>query len=320
VKAFAYERAESPEAVVAAARAGARILSGGTDLIPLMQEHLVEPDRVVDATRIGAKWRQIEETAEGGLWIGGLATLSQLAVHPVVRGRYQALAEAAASAATPQIRNLATVGGNLCQWSRCWYFRSGVRCFLAGGDGCPAVAGDHRFHAIFRSGPCISVHPSDPAVALLAFSARVIVQGPGGRREVPLGSFIRQPGGGPQQVDLSAGEFVVALSLPPFRGRSVYRKAMARQVWSFALASVAVAVESDGGRIHRAAVALGGVAGVPWSAERAAAVLQGGRLDDETAARAAEAAVEGADPLPGNAYKVELVKGLVRSALADLQG
>ncbi len=321
VKPFAYERALSIQESMGSLAAGARVLAGGTDMVPLMRQRLVDPDRLVDLTAVGGAPREVSPHAGGGLRLGALLTLAALAGDDTLRRDYSALAQAVAGAASAQIRNVATLGGSLCQWNRCWYFRAGIPCLLHGGDACPAVPGDHRFHAIFRDGPCIAVHPSDPAVALLALGARVEVTGPDGARSLDLGAFLLPPGPGrPEQTVLEPSEVVTAVLLPAPAGPSVFRKAMDRAAWAFALVSVAVSVTVEGGRVVRAAIALGGVAGVPRAATAAAESLRGRALDVDAAARAADLAVEGADPLHGTAYKVDLTRRLVRTALLEIAG
>jgi xanthine dehydrogenase YagS FAD-binding subunit len=322
VKAFAYRRAETLAEGVAAAAAGAVVLAGGTDLLPLMKGRLRQPEWVVDISRARRGREPVARTADGGLRLDGLATLAEIAADPRVRAEYPCLAEAAASSATPQLRNMATLGGNLCQWNRCWYFRGGIPCHLTGADDCPAARGDNRYHALWADGPCVAVHPSDPAVALRALGAIVEISGPEGERAVALGEFLRAPGPGrPDQTDLRPGELVVGVRLPAAGGRrSAYEKAMDRKVWAFALVSVAVVLGlAPDGTVTEAEVVLGGVAPVPHPAQAAAAALLGRRLDAQAAEEAAEAATVGARPLAHNRYKVALLRGVVRAALERLR-
>ena len=321
MKAFEYERATDLPAGVAAAAGGGRLLAGGTDLLPLMKDRLLSPDRVVDISRAGAQ-PAIAPMEDGGLRVDALCTLADLAADERLRRDYPALAEAAAASATPQIRNMATIGGNLCQWNRCWYFRSGIRCHLTGGDDCPAARGDNRHHALWADGPCVAVHPSDPAVALTAYGAEVEITGGAGPRRVPLTAFLRAPRpGSPEQAALEPGEMVSAVYLGASEGGlGAYEKAMDRHAWAFALASVAVVVTMRADVVAAAEVVLGGVAAVPRRAEQAGAALVGRPLTPEVAAESAEAAVSGARPLGHNGYKVPLVKALVRSALDRLAG
>jgi xanthine dehydrogenase YagS FAD-binding subunit len=321
VRPFAYERGATLVKGLGRREGRVLALAGGTDLVPLLQQGLVQVDGVVDVAAAQDLPRGSERQADGGVRLGAGTTLAELAGDPALREGYAALAEAATVAASPQIRNVATLGGNLCQWIRCWYFRGGFPCLVGAGDGCPAVDGDHRHHAIFRDGPCIAVHPSDPAVALLALGARVETAGPGGARVLGLAELLRPPGPGrPETTTLLPGELVTAVLLPSPRGRSAYRKAMDRARWSFALASVAAVLGVEEGRVAHAAIALGGVAGVPRSAATAAASLVGRIPDAAACAEAAELATQGAEPLPGNAYKVELLRRLVRTVLAELSG
>jgi xanthine dehydrogenase YagS FAD-binding subunit len=320
VKAFAYRRAETLEE---AAGGTGRPLGGGTDLLPLMKERLLSPESVVDLTRVAeAGASAIAALPDGGLRLGGLVTLAELARDARVVSGYAALAEAAASSATPQIRNTATLAGNLCQWNRCWYFRSGIPCHLSGASDCPAVRGDNRYHALFGDGPCVAVHPSDPAVALAAFGAVVEVVGRSGTRDVPLAEFLHpaRPGS-PEQAALARGELVAGVRLPGARERtSAYAKAMDRKAWAFALVSAAVVVGLRNGTVEEADVVLGGVAGVPWRADAVVRRLRGRPLSAETVRQAAAAAAEGARPLAHNGYKLDLACAVVRSALARLAG
>jgi len=317
VKAFTYARATTAAEGVAAAASGARLLAGGTDLLPLMKARLLSPDHVVDISRLGEGWDAVAEAPDGGLRIGACCTLAQVAAQPRIRAEYAALAEAAASAGSPQIRNTATLGGNLCQWNRCWYFRGGIPCHLSGGDGCPAAQGDNRHHAIFRDGPCVAVHPSDPAVALLALGADVELVGPSGPRRLPLAEFLRAPRpGDPDPTQRLPGEVVAAVTLPPAcASRSAYHKAMDRQAWAFALVSAAVVLQVSGGVVTEAAVVLGGVAPLPYRAAAAEDYLRGRRLTAPVAAEAAAAGLEAAQPLAGNGYKVALAAAVFVAAL-----
>lgn len=316
MKAFEYARASTLSAGGAAAAAGARLLAGGTDLVPLMKDRLISPDRIVDISAAGSP-RHIASVPGGGLRLDALCTLAELASDEGVGRDYPALAESAASAATPQLRNVATLGGNLCQWNRCWYFRGGIPCHLTGGEDCPAAHGDNRHHALWADGPCVAVHPSDPAVALVAYGAEVEVNG---SRRVPLGAFLRAPRpGSAEQTALEPGELVTAVWLGASNGRiAAYEKAMDRRAWAFALASVAAVLELRGGVVVHAEVVLGGVAAVPRRSDSAAAVLKGRPLSAEVAVEAADAAVAGARPLAHNGYKVPLLRALVRSVLDRL--
>lgn len=295
-----------------------RPLAGGTDLLTLMKADLVAPHTLIDIKRLADLDDRIEPGPDG-LEIGALATLAQIEDDPLVRAGYPALAEAAALAATPQLRNMATVGGNLLQRPRCWYFRNPhVSCWLKGGDDCPAREGENQLHALFGDSPCVAVHPSDPATALLALGAQVRLRGPASERTVPLAEFFTLPTAGHRrETALGPAELVVSLLIPdaPEGTRSAYLKAMDRKVWAFALVGVAAVARVEDGRIADARLVLGGVAPVPWRAEAAERVLVGSPAIVETFERAAGAALAGAEPLRHNGYKLEVARALIRRAL-----
>lgn len=300
----------------------ARPLAGGTDLLQLLKDGLVDAEHLIDLRGLAPALAGVEVGPGGALRVGALTTLAELAEHPLVRGSYRALAQAAELAASPQLRNMATIGGNLLQLNRCEYYRNDLPCALHGGETCLAAQGDHRHHAIFPQKTCITVNPSDPVTALLALDARVeIARANGDVREEPLAGRLKDPDPeDPRHFRLEEGELITAVHLPPAEGESVYLKAMERATWSFALAAVAVRLAfSTDGRVQAARVVLGAVAGQPRRAEAAEQALLGRTLDDEAVAAAADAAVAGTQPLPGNAYKVELVRGLVRKALQTLR-
>lgn len=298
----------------------ARPLAGGTDLLTLMKHEISTPGLLVDLKRLPELDDRIAPTADGRLGIGALVTLSQLESDPLLAGPYAALAEAAAQAATPQLRNMATIGGNLLQRPRCWYFRSQhVDCWLKGGSDCPAREGENQFHALFGAGPCVAVHPSDLATALLALGASVEVTGVNGARSVPVDALFVLPEDGRRRENLlEPGEIISAVELPPVSQatRSAYLKAMDRKAWAFALVAAGVRLTVENGVINDARVALGGVAPTPWRAQRAEAVLAGSRPSPDLFAEAARVALEGATPLAHNGYKVPLLTALVRNALA----
>ncbi|MDR5684221.1 MAG: xanthine dehydrogenase family protein subunit M [Armatimonadota bacterium] len=317
---FAYLQAKTLRSAVRAARQeGAAILAGGTDLIPLIQDGIVTPAVVVSLGSV----RGLDGIRSGseGLRIGACVTLSALAAHRAVRTRYTALAEAARAAASWQIRNQGTVGGNLCQHSRCWYYRQDFPCLRRGGDRCSAADGENRLHAILGGGPCYDVHPSDLAPALVALDGRVRIAGPGGNREIPLEQlFVHPSANARHHLALGRGEIVTAVIVPrPADGtRSLYLKAMDRAAWSFALASVAVAGRVEDGRVTGLRVCLGGVAPVPWRARAVEQALVGQPLHSQRVEQAVERELEMAKPLGRNAYKVALTRGLLRRALHTL--
>ncbi len=296
-----------------------RPLAGGTDLLPLMKVEVVAPERVVDIKQIPDLSAGIAERADS-LTLGALTSLAALASEPLVRERYTALAEAAGLAASPQLRNMATLGGNLLQRPRCWYFRSPLfHCWLKGGDECPAREGENQLHAVLGDSPCVAVHPSDPPAALLALDAELQLTG----RTVPVAEFFTLPTEDHRLENrLAPNELIQAVRVPrpPFGTRSTYLKAMNRKVWAFALVGVAALVhfEADHRAVAGARLVLNGVAPIPWRAEAAEHELTGHELTDQTIRRAAEAAVATAQPLGRNGYKVPLTESLVRQALRAL--
>ncbi len=314
MKAFAFERASDAAAAVAAGADGATFLGGGTNLVDLMKLGVAAPTRLVDVSRLPHDG--IEETA-AGLRIGAAVRNADLASHPLVRERYPVLSEALLAGASGQLRNLATVGGNLLQRTRCSYFQDVTKpCNKREpGSGCPARDGEHRNHAILgHSEHCVATHPSDMAVALAAIEATVEVLGPAGPRTIPIPGLHRLPGDKPQHdTVLNPGDLITAIELGGPAPRSVYRKVRDRASFAFAVFSVAAVVEPAGVRI-----ALGGVAHVPWRAEQAEAVLQGRELSPEAIAEAADAELSAAHPLRDNAFKVPLARNVLIRTLSEL--
>ena len=299
-----------------------RPLAGGTDLLTLMKGEIVAPDRLVDIKRLNDLSDEIAVTHRG-LEIGALATLAEIEIDPLVVSLAPALAQAAGLAATPQLHHMATLGGNLLQRPRCWYFRNAqIPCWLKGGDGCPAREGENQLHALFNSGPCVAVHPSDPATALAALDAEIVVRGGAGERSVPVAAFFAPPDDGRRTENtLGPGELITSVRIPtqPVGTRSAYLKAMDRKVWAFALVAVAASIAVTDGKISHARIVLGGVASVPWRAQGAEQELLGSDATDATIARAADAAIAGGQPLEHNGYKVPLARTLVRRVLAACQ-
>lgn len=304
--------------------AGVQPLAGGTDLLTLMKADVAAPSRLVNIKRVEGLRAGLEETAEG-VTLGALTTLSEIETDPVIRQRYPLLSEAAALAATPQLRNMATLGGNLLQRPRCWYFRNPLfHCWLKGGDDCPAHDGRNQLHALFGGGPCYAVHPSDLAPALLALDATVTVRGQSGERTVPLAELFALPVEDRRtETTIGRDELLLSVQIPalPDGTRSTYFKAMERKVWAFALVGVAALVRlggPDGRQIEAARLVLGGVAPVPWRVAAAEQELVGAEAGEGLFARAAEVALADAEPLHHNAYKVPLAKSLIRRALTML--
>jgi xanthine dehydrogenase YagS FAD-binding subunit len=322
---FRFERARDAEQAVAllAGEPGARYLGGGTNLVDLMRLGVETPEMLVDVTRVQAQDR-IEETEAGGLRIGAAVTNSGLAADSRVRSRYPVLSEAVLHGASGQLRNLATVGGNLLQRTRCAYFTDVTkRCNKREpGSGCPAREGEHHNHAILgHSEHCVATHPSDMAVALTALEATVHVQGREGARTLPIPGLHRLPEDEPHRdTMLDPGELITALELaPPIAGaRQRYRKVRERRSFAFALVSIAAVIALEGDVATDVRIALGAVAHAPWRATRAEAALRGGPITEERLARAADAELEPARPLRDNAYKVVLARNLIVSTLLEL--
>jgi len=318
---FTYVRPGSlSEALEHARSEGAVLHAGGTDLLGCLRDGVFSAGKVVAIGDL-EELRRISPTRDGGLRIGALATLAEVAAHPLILEHYTALAQGAASAASPQLRNQGTLGGNLCQRPRCWYFRGDFRCLRKGGPMCYAIVGENQYHCIFGGDPCYIVHPSDTAPALVALDARARLASPSGTRLVPLESFFILPSEDVRRETLlQPGELLTEVLLsPPAAGqRSIYRKVRARGAWDFALAGVAVALSGADDRVEAARVVLSGVAPIPWRAVDAEEALNRSRLDAETISRAATASVAGARPMTRNGYKVELVRGLTEETLHTL--
>ena len=321
MKPFSYARAtDVPSALSQAQSPASRFLAGGTNLIDLMKYNVEQPSRLVDIARLDLA--QISDDA-GGLRLGALAKNSDTANHPLVRERYPLLSQAILSGASPQLRNAASNGGNILQRTRCYYFYdSFMPCNKREpGTGCSALHGFNRDHAILgASEQCIATHPSDMAVALAALQARVEVQSSSGTRQIAFADFHRLPGDTPQfDTNLKSGELITAIFLPAdtagFAGHSYYLKIRDRSSYAFALVSVAAALVLDGDTIREARVALGGVAHMPWRKAEAEEALRGGRAEDATFAKAAEVLLRGAEPHEHNAFKIEMARRAVASAL-----
>ena len=318
---FAYERAEDAAGAVALAGDGARYLAGGTNLVDLMKLDVETPSRLVDIR--GLAERGIEETGDGGLVIGALATNSDVAASRVVRERYPLLAQALLAGASGQLRNVATIGGNLLQRTRCSYFQDVTKpCNKrVPGSGCPAREGDHRNHAVLgASEACVATHPSDMAVALAAIGATVHVTGPEGARTVPIPGLHRLPGDDPaRDTVLADGELITAVELPPFAlPRAAYRKVRDRASYAFAVVSVAVAADVADGVVQDCRIALGGVAHVPWRASEAEAALRGAPAGEASFLAAADAELAAAAPLRDNAFKVPLARDVLVRTLSEV--
>jgi xanthine dehydrogenase YagS FAD-binding subunit len=318
---FTYERASDQQtALKLGAQSGAKYLGGGTNLVDLMRETIEHPAALVDITGL---FCSIDETGGGGLKIGAGVKNTALASDRRVRERYPLLAEAILAGASAQIRNMATVGGNLLQRTRCGYFYDdAARCNKrTPGVGCDAREGFNRMHAILgASTACVATHPSDMAVALAALDASVTVEGRNGTREIPLVDFHVLPGDTPHiETMLEAGELITAVTLPPaLPGRSCYRKVRDRASYAFALVSLAAALEVRDGVVKEVRIALGGVAHKPWRAKAAEAAVKGGPATEAAFQAAAHAELAHARALRDNAFKIELAQRLITDTLVKL--
>ena len=313
------------DAVERLQRGGGRTaaVGGGSDLLGMIKDDLASPDVLVNLRTLGdSEGLDTIASEPAELRVGGLVTLARLTTHPEVASRYRVLAEAAGSAATPQIRNVATLAGNLCQRPWCWYYRQKFPCYKHGGNRCFSRVGENQFNAIFGGGPSYIVHPSDTAPALVALDARFRIVGPGGERVVPAGEFFTLP-----RVDvarenvLEPHEILAGVTVSAASDlRSTYAKVLDREAWTHAVVSVALALRMDGDRVRRAGVVLGGVAPIPWRAAAVEGLLAGQQVTESLAAEAGRLAVDGARPLSKNRYKVPLVQNLMRRTLLSLAG
>ncbi|MEU1055589.1 xanthine dehydrogenase family protein subunit M [Streptomyces sp. NPDC005876] len=324
MKEFGYRRADDVSGALAllAAEPEARFLGGGTNLVDLMKTGVERPALLVDVRHLPLD--RVESTPDGGLRIGATVTNSDLAAHPEVRRRYPALTQAVLAGASGQLRNMATVGGNLLQRTRCGYFTDVTRpCNKrAPGSGCSAIEGEHHNHAVLgASDHCVAVHPSDMGVALTAFDATVTYESADGPGELPLSDFYLPVGDTPhRETALPPGALITGVTLPPapVAARSRYRKVRERASYAFAIGSVAAALDVRDGVVHEARLAFGAVASRPWRARAAERALTGAPADAATFAAAADAELAAARPLPHNGYKVPLLRNLAVAVLTEL--
>jgi xanthine dehydrogenase YagS FAD-binding subunit len=322
VKAFTYARPEHvADAVRLAGQDGARYLGGGTNLVDLMKLGVERPEHVVDISRL--PFTQVEVRTDGAVQIGANVSNAALGAHREIRRRFPALSQALLAGASGQLRNAATVGGNLLQRTRCVYFQDVTKSCNKRelGSGCPARDGEHHNLAVLgASEHCIATHPSDMAVALAAFEAVIHVQTPDGPREIAIADFYVAPGDDPRrETSLPTGALITAVVLPqvPFAATSRYRKVRERASYAFALASVAAAVDVADGTVRDVRLAFGAVAPMPWRARTAEDELRGRRLDADTARAAIEAELRAARPLRDNAYKLDLITAVGVRTLLD---
>jgi xanthine dehydrogenase YagS FAD-binding subunit len=319
---FLYERATDRQAALSlGARSGASFLGGGTNLVDLMRETIAHPTLLVDVTGLS---REIEDDGRGGLKIGAGVKNTAAAADRRVRERFPLMAQAILAGASAQIRNMATVGGNVLQRTRCAYFYDdAARCNKrTRGAGCDAIEGFNRYHAILgASSSCVATHPSDMCVALVALDATVSLEGSRGSRDIALVDLHRLPGDTPDvETELQQGELITAVTLQAnaFAGRSSYRKVRDRSSYAFALVSVAAALELDGDRIKEARLALGGVAHKPWRARAAETALEGRPVSEASFREAAEAELATAEGLRDNAFKIDLAKRVIVDSFLKL--
>jgi xanthine dehydrogenase YagS FAD-binding subunit len=324
MKNFTYYRPSSPEQAVGLldGRWGtSELLGGGTDLLDLQKEYIVQPDKVVSLSGLPRSFREVAilERFPPIFVIGGGTTIADLAGSKDVQKWLPGLAQAAKDVGGPQIRHMGTIGGNLCQRNRCWYFRDEfVHCLLKGGDKCLALDGENRHHAIFTAGhKCVMVHPSTVAPALIALGATAEVLGPGEKRTVPLAKFFQAPSTvKDREHTLAPNEMVLSVKVEAVNGqKSASYEIRHKQSYDWPLAQAAVAFQLEGGKAKNVRIVLGHVAPTPHVSESAAKAIEGKAINEETAAAAGEAAGQGAKPLGQNAYKVKLAGVAVKRAL-----
>ena len=325
MKTFANSNAKTPQDASRrsqdAHKAGqqASFAGGGTDLLQLVKERIVSPDVIVNLKTIPNL--NLVTRSASGVTVGGQITLDALSRHEIIRKDYPVLAEAAASVATPQIRNVGTIAGNVAQRPWCWYYRNAFPCYKNGGNQCFSFAGENQFHAIFGGGPSYIVHPSDTAPALVALGATFRIIGPAGERRVPAADFFVLPRQDVAHENvLAEDDVLVSIDLPAVKpgARSHYLKVTDRETWTHAVVSAAVVLEMDGEVCRAAHVVLGGVAPTPWRLPNVEQMLAGQRVTEELAVRAAELAVSGARALSKNAYKIPMTKSVVRRSLLQV--
>jgi xanthine dehydrogenase YagS FAD-binding subunit len=299
----------------------ALIHGGGTDLLGCLREGIYRPDTVVSLSAID-ELGGIHRASDGGLRVGALTTIADVAADESVASTFTALSQAASEVASPQLRNQGTVGGNLCQKPRCWYYRGHFDCLRKGGEMCYAYEGENQYHCIFGGDLCYIVHPSDTAPALAALGAVCRISGPATSRSVAVEAFHVPPVEDPRrETVLDPDEILteIVLPAPPPGLRSSYRKVRTRGAWDFALAGIALAIAFDGDTVRSSRIFLSGAAPVPWRAKGAEEAIAGATLDDDTIAKAAAATVAGAEPLSNNGYKVPLFEGLMREQLEAIR-
>ncbi len=319
---FAYVRPDNlKEAVEKLSAEGAMVHAGGTDLLGCLRDDVLDAGTLVSISAI-KDLRGIRKTENGGLRIGALTTITEVSRHRLVNQKYKGLAQGASEVASPQLRNQGTIGGNLCQKPRCWYYRGEFHCLRKGGTECFAAEGENTFHCIFGSDSiCFIVHPSDTAPNLAALDAEVNITGPKGKRTVKVEDFHVLPADDVMRdTVLAPGEIVTEIIVPPVKHglRSSYRKIKARRSWDFALAGVALALVFDGDKVTDGRVVFSGAAPVPWRSREVESAIIGNILDGKTIRTAAEASVKGAEPLAKNEYKIGMFQGMMTEELEKI--
>ena len=319
---FTYVRPNSlDEAVRQLSADDSRLCAGGSDLLGCLRDEVFDCSKVVSISALD-QLRGVERTRSGGLRIGALTRIAEVAQHPTVQELYPVLSQAAGEVASPQLRNQGTLGGNLCQRPRCWYYRGEFHCRRKGGSTCYAMAGENQYHCILGGSGCYIVHPSDTAPALLSLGASVEISGPTGSRTLALEEFFVPPSTDIlRETVLGPNEIVthVTIPAPPQGLRSSYRKVRARGSWDFALAGVALALTLNGHQVTGGRVVLSGAAPIPWRSREVEEAITGRTIDATTARAAAEAAMRDAVSLKRNAYKIPLFKGLIQEQLLRIE-
>jgi xanthine dehydrogenase YagS FAD-binding subunit len=318
IPSFSYVRPRQLEAVFTHLKSGSALVhAGGTDLLGCMREGILTPDTLVSVSAL-KDLEGISEREGGGVRVGALTTITDVAESDLLRERFTALAKGASEVASPQLRNQGTIGGNLCQKPRCWYYRGEFDCLRKGGGTCFAVTGQNQFHCVLGGSGCYIVHPSDTAPALIALGAEARLVSKEGARRVPVAELFVPPDEDlTRETVLEPHELLteILIPAPPAGLKSSYRKVRARRSWDFALAGVALGLVLEGGTVKHARVVLSGAAPVPWRAEAAEQALVGHTLDPGRAASAAQQALKGAEPLEHNQYKIPLLKAVIEQEL-----
>jgi xanthine dehydrogenase YagS FAD-binding subunit len=316
--AFTYNRPETLKALLQDLKQEeTRIHAGGTDLLGCLRDGVFSAKKVVSISALD-DLKSIKKQSNGSLRIGALVTIHHLATDPEINNHYPTLAQAAGEVASPQLREQGTIGGNLCQKPRCWYYRGEFPCLRKGGKKCFALNGQNQFHAILGGSACHIVHPSDTAPALIALDASLEIQGSKGKRTLPVAELHVPAKKNPlREIYLEDNEIITAVHLPaPSKGRqSSYRKVRARQSWDFAVAGVAIALTLEGDKVKNPRIVLSGAAPIPWRSPAAENVLAGQAITEDIALKTAEAAMADARPLEHNGYKVPLFKGMITEEL-----